>query len=359
MAPVARSRRARLPSTCCRASLSSSRWRWPRSPCRRAACGGGCASPSLGVVVLLMLVNRLLLPTITGWSLGRALFGIAVVRRDGTPTARGGCCCGISPTCSTPVGGGMAVAAVGSRRRTFADMLRAHRSAARRTARAAREGAAMDRGGAAHRGDSVPGRRRRELLGRVPAGSGDRPDRAADRDAGAEDRRPDADVRPEDAARRFRRAPCRWPPTDIGPKLAAQQESVEKGHPVINEYWVTDSAIQSATPDRATMLLFMQGRRGAAPEVRYITASVRVKFVKGQDDQWRVDDLTVLTKPKAAGERKMSPAASFSPARDRCSSRTRAGTTAVGVAARHHGRRGADGGGDRAVHADAGLSRIA
>ena len=38
----------------------------------------------LGAVVLLVLVNRLLLPTITGWSLGRALFGIAVVRRDGT-----------------------------------------------------------------------------------------------------------------------------------------------------------------------------------------------------------------------------------------------------------------------------------
>jgi Mce-associated membrane protein len=67
---------------------------------------------------------------------------------------------------------------------------------------------------------------------------------------------------------------------------------------------VTDSAIQSAAPDRATMLLFMQGRRGAAPDVRYITASVRVTFVKGKDDQWRVDDLTVLTKPKAPGKGK-------------------------------------------------------
>ena len=32
-----------------------------------------------------MAVNRLLLPTITGWSLGRALFGIAVRTRDGAP----------------------------------------------------------------------------------------------------------------------------------------------------------------------------------------------------------------------------------------------------------------------------------
>ncbi len=32
-----------------------------------------------------MAVNRWLLPTLTGWSLGRALFGIAVRRRDGAP----------------------------------------------------------------------------------------------------------------------------------------------------------------------------------------------------------------------------------------------------------------------------------
>ena len=37
----------------------------------------------LGAVVLAVLVNRLLLPTVTGWSLGRAPFGIAVSRRDG------------------------------------------------------------------------------------------------------------------------------------------------------------------------------------------------------------------------------------------------------------------------------------
>src|SRR5262249_39545470 len=36
-----------------------------------------------GFVFLLMLVNRLLLPAVTGWSLGRALCGIAVVGRDG------------------------------------------------------------------------------------------------------------------------------------------------------------------------------------------------------------------------------------------------------------------------------------
>jgi Mce-associated membrane protein len=41
-----------------------------------------CASVA-GFVILLMLVNRLLLPAVIGWSLGRGLCGIAVVRRDG------------------------------------------------------------------------------------------------------------------------------------------------------------------------------------------------------------------------------------------------------------------------------------
>jgi Mce-associated membrane protein len=87
-------------------------------------------------------------------------------------------------------------------------------------------------------------------------------------------------------------------------QLKAQQDVVQKGNPVINEYWVTDSSIQSATPDRATMLMFMQGRRGAAPGERYISATVRVSFVKDGDNHWRVDDLTVLTKPKPPGNGK-------------------------------------------------------
>jgi Mce-associated membrane protein len=37
----------------------------------------------LGLAILALLVNRLLLPVVLGASLGRALFGIGVVRRDG------------------------------------------------------------------------------------------------------------------------------------------------------------------------------------------------------------------------------------------------------------------------------------
>ena len=79
---------------------------------------------------------------------------------------------------------------------------------------------------------------------------------------------------------------------------------MKKGHPVVNEYWLNDAAIQSATPDRATMLMFMHGRRGEGGEQRYITATVQVNFAKGGDGRWRVDDLTVLAKPKPAGNGK-------------------------------------------------------
>jgi Mce-associated membrane protein len=84
------------------------------------------------------------------------------------------------------------------------------------------------------------------------------------------------------------------------PQLAHEQETVKKGRPEINEYWVTDSSIQSAGPDRATMLVFMHGRRGEGAEQRYITAGLQASFVKA-GDRWRVDDLTVLTKPRSGG----------------------------------------------------------
>ena len=48
------------------------------------------------------------------------------------------------------------------------------------------------------------------------------------------------------------------------------------------------------------MLLFMQGHRGGGDEERFITATVRVSLVKGNDGQWLVDNLDVVTKPKPA-----------------------------------------------------------
>lgn len=81
-------------------------------------------------------------------------------------------------------------------------------------------------------------------------------------------------------------------------QLNTQQQAVQKAGPVRNEYWVTNSAVLGATTDNAAMLLFLQGQRGTAPNQRYLTASVRVSFVKSGSGPWRVDDLTVVTHPQ-------------------------------------------------------------
>ena len=88
---------------------------------------------------------------------------------------------------------------------------------------------------------------------------------------------------------------------DYRPTLTAQQDAVRKAGPVDNDYWVTDSAVLSADADRATMLLLLQGQRGAAPKQRFITASLRVGFVRAASGQWQVSDLSVLAPPKPSG----------------------------------------------------------
>lgn len=81
-------------------------------------------------------------------------------------------------------------------------------------------------------------------------------------------------------------------------QLTTQQQAIRTEGSVRNEYWVTNSGVLSAGRDRATMLLFLQGQRGAPPEQRYLTATVRANFVQTESEQWRVDDLTVVTSPQ-------------------------------------------------------------
>jgi Mce-associated membrane protein len=258
----------------------------------------------IGVVFLLMLLNRLLLPTVTGWSIGRGLFDIAVVGPDGKALGPWRLllrdAAHLLDTLSVV---GWLWPLWDSRRRTFADMLLGTQvrrvepdepppHIRRVTAAAVLSAAALCVAGA------VAG------YAMVYA-----PDRATDQTrAQIATQGPkivsqmltyDPKSLHDDFARAQSLATDRY-----RGQLAAQQDVVQKGNPVINEYWVTDSAIESATPDRATMLLFMQGRRGAAPDERYISASVRVSFAKGGDDRWRVDALTVLTKPKPPGNGK-------------------------------------------------------
>lgn len=251
-----------------------------------------------GIVVLLLLANRWLLPTATGWSLGRAVCGIGVVRRaDGKPA-------GFVRLMLRDVAHLLDTAALfigwlwplwDSRNRTFADLLL-------RTE--------------VHRVDR-PDRNMRRLAAKILALAVVvcvacvalnyfvvyRHERAVDQ-ARAEiaDQGPriveqmlsyNVDTLKDD----FNRAQS-LATDSYRSQLVAQQEAVEKAGATSNEYWAVSSAVLNADAERATMLLAMQGQRGTNPqELRFITATLRVDFDKGSDGKWRVAGLSVLKKP--------------------------------------------------------------
>ncbi len=68
-----------------------------------------------------------------------------------------------------------------------------------------------------------------------------------------------------------------------------------------NDYWAPNAAVLSATADRGTMLVLLQGQRGTPPDYRTITATVKAEFVRTGADQWKVDNLTVLASPNQPG----------------------------------------------------------
>ena len=264
------------------------------------------------VVLLAVLVNRLLLPAATGWSLGRSLFGIAVVRRDGQP---------IGPwrlllrdlahlIDTVPLFLGWLWPLIDSRGRTFADLIAG-------TEVCEVVGPVPDRGRLAQR--VVAGVAAASV---VAAGLGYallyRPQRAAAQaraEIAVEGPKIVADILSytlKTANEDFARAQSLV--TDgYRPDLIKQQESVRKVGLVDNDYWATNSAVLSATGDRAAMLMLLQGQRGIAPKQRFIIASVRVSFEKS-GGQWRVSDLTVLSPPKPTPPSTPAPAPPASPA---------------------------------------------
>jgi Mce-associated membrane protein len=250
------------------------------------------------VVFLLMAVNRLLLPAIAGWSLGRALFGIAVVdRRDGGAV-------GAWLLLARDLAHLLDTAALfigwfwplwDSRHRTFADLLL--RTEVRRV--------------------DPPDRDMRRLSAKVLAVAVVvcaaavalnylvvyRQERVVD-----ETRQQIAEQGPriveqmlsygkDTLSDDFARAQSLV--TDgYRSQLVAQQQAVDKAGATTNEYWAVSSAVLSASPDQASMLLAMQGQRGTDPkDLRFITATVRVDFDKSRAGEWRVANLTVLKKP--------------------------------------------------------------
>ncbi|WP_353612215.1 RDD family protein [Mycobacterium sp. M26] len=254
-----------------------------------------------GLVFLAAAVNRWLLPSLRGATLGRSLLGIELVSRTG---ARVGpwrlLVRDIAHLLDTvPVFIGWLWPLWDSRGRTFADFLT--RTEVRRIA-----GERPDRG---------------RLAGAVLAGAAViavaaaglnyltvyRHDHAVDTartQIAAQGPKIVENMLSYDAASidaDFARA--RDLVTDAyRPQLVAQQDAVRKAGPVDNDYWVTNSAVLTNTPDSAVMLLLMQGQRGAAPKQRLITATVRANFEKSADGHWRVSNISVLAKPNPAGQ---------------------------------------------------------
>lgn len=252
------------------------------------------------VVLLAVLVNRLLLPSATGWSLGRSVFGIAVLDRDGEP---------VSPwrlllrdvahlLDTVPLLLGWLWPLLDSRGRTFADMLartevhridgarpdRRHRAVAAMAAAAVLSTAIATAGYfAVYRQETATAHAREQIAVQGPKIVADLLTYKA---ASVQDDFTRAQSLVTEAFR---------------PTWIAQQEAIRKAGAMDNELWVTNSAVLSNSKDRATMLLLLQGQRGIERTQRFITASVRAGFEKSGSGQWQVSELTVLTAPSPDG----------------------------------------------------------
>lgn len=259
-------------------------------------------SIGLGAAVFLVTaVNRLLLPGLTGWSLGRRLVGIAVVRSDGQQ---------IGPwrllvrdlahlLDTVPLFLGWLWPLWDSRGRTFADLL---------------TGTEVRKVAQERPVDEERNRRRRTAvilavvaaLAVALAGLGYfgvyRPQAAVDQTrAQIAEQGPGIVVdmlsyETSSFEQDFTHAQSLV--TDgYRPQLEKQQEAVRKAGAVDNDYWVTNSAVLKASKNEAVMLLMLQGQRGVAPNQRLITATVQVSFQKSGSGQWQIADLSVLAKP--------------------------------------------------------------
>ncbi|MGP4055824.1 RDD family protein [Mycobacterium sp. 4D054] len=249
---------------------------------------------------VLVVVNRVVWPALRGWTLGRALFGIAVRGPDGGAV-------GVSRLAAREVAHLLDTAALcigwlwplwDRRRRTFADLLartqvlrveRPHRDMRRLVATVLVASAAVSVA-VAGLGNAVLYRQERAL------------DTAREQVAAQGPRIVEqmlsygADTMIDDFAR------AQALTTDgYRPQLIAQQQAVQGGGATSNEYWAVSSAVLTDPPvtaGRVSMLLAMQGQRGNNPEdMKFITATVRVDFEKSSDGQWKVANLTVLKKP--------------------------------------------------------------
>jgi Mce-associated membrane protein len=251
------------------------------------------------LVFLVMAVNRWVLPSVIGWTLGRSVVGIAVV-------GRGGGSVGPWRLLLRDIAHLLDTAALfigwlwplwDSRGRTFADVIvrtEVRRVEGERPDRRRLAGVVLASAAALALAGSALGYltvyRHEQALAQTRQ-------QIAEQGPGIVVNTLSYEVASIDAD--FDRA--RSLVTDgYRPQLIAQQDAVRKAGPVDNSYWVTNSAVLSNTRDRAVMLLLMQGQRGAVPKQRLITATVEADFEKSADGQWRVSNLSVLAKPNPA-----------------------------------------------------------
>ena len=251
------------------------------------------------LVFLAMAVNRWVLPSVIGWTMGRSVFGIAVVGRGGESVGPWRLLLrDIAHLIDTaPLFIGWLWPLWDSRGRTLADLItrtevrrvEGERPDRRRLAGAVLASAAvLALAGAGlgyltiYRHEQAVEQTRQQIAVQGPKIVGDTLSYAV--------ASIDAD---------FARA--RSLVTDgYRPQLIAQQDAVRKAGPVDNDYWVTNSAVLTNTENRAVMLLLMQGQRGAAPKQRLITATVQADFEKSANGQWQISNLSVLAKPNPA-----------------------------------------------------------
>jgi Mce-associated membrane protein len=254
-----------------------------------------------GLVFLLMAVNRLVLPTITGWSMGRALFGIAVRKRDGSLPGLGRLVlrdlAHLLDTAALLIGWLWPL--WDRRNRTFADLLlRTEVLKVDRPQRDMRRVSTIVVATATLLCVAGVGLSYLEVYRHDRAVDAARTQIAADGPRIVEQMLSyDVDTLQQD----FSHAQSLT--TDgYRPQLIAQQQAVQKAGASKNEYWAVSSAVvptPQETADHMSMLLAMQGQRGTDPKtLKFITATVRVDFDKSRDGQWRVANLSVLKKPQ-------------------------------------------------------------
>lgn len=264
------------------------------------------AAVSVAVLAIALTAgNRSVLPAVTGWSLGRAVFGIAVERDNGTPVGPARLLirdlAHLLDTATVLVGWLWPL--WDEPGRTFADMLartEVRRVESRRLPRNMPTLAAvvflaaalLCIAGAA--GSYVVVYQRQRAVDQARSQIASQGPKLVERML---------TYQPASLRADFEHAQSLVTDKYRG-QLVAQQQAVQQGKPVANEYWVANSSVLSpVAPDRATMLLFLQGKRGDEGKQRLVSAAVRVTFAKLSAERWLVDDVTVVTKPLPAGDR--------------------------------------------------------